>query len=178
MLDRRRTRTDFLDRVVRRLEWSDRVDVLTQDAAQLKPGQASSRDAVVARGFGPPEMTLGIAARWLAPGGVIVISEPPVELNRRDSPNDRSGRCRSHEIRRVALSQRSAGGGFPSHLTAAGGVAMFHVKHASHGARPEVAASMFHVKHEVSAKSTGSDDPHSTIGAVGPCNTGADFDSH
>jgi 16S rRNA (guanine527-N7)-methyltransferase len=79
MLDRRRTRTDFLDRIVRRLEWTGRVDVLTQDAARLEPGQAASRDAVVARGFGPPRTTLGIAVTWVKPGGVIVISEPPVE---------------------------------------------------------------------------------------------------
>jgi 16S rRNA (guanine527-N7)-methyltransferase len=93
MLDRRRTRTDFLDRVVRRLEWSGRVDVLTQDAAQLTPGQASSRDAVVARGFGPPQTTLGIAAGWVRSGGVIVISEPPVERGAQrqdaDAGNDR-----------------------------------------------------------------------------------------
>jgi 16S rRNA (guanine527-N7)-methyltransferase len=79
MLDRRRTRTDFLDRAVRRLEWTGRVEVLTQDAARLTPGQAASHDAVVARGFGPPQTTLGIAARWVRTGGYIVISEPPAD---------------------------------------------------------------------------------------------------
>ncbi|HSM67599.1 MAG TPA: hypothetical protein VK860_14945, partial [Ilumatobacteraceae bacterium] len=34
-------------------------------------------DAVVARGFGPPESTLALAARLARPGGRIVISEPP-----------------------------------------------------------------------------------------------------
>ena len=77
MLDRRRTRTDFLSRVVRRLEWSDRVDVLTQDADQPAPSQQGAFDAAVARGFGPPDLTLRIAARWVRPGGLIVISEPP-----------------------------------------------------------------------------------------------------
>ena len=47
-------RTDFLARVVRRLEWTDRVDVLTQDADQTRTAQRASFDAVVARGFGPP----------------------------------------------------------------------------------------------------------------------------
>ena len=89
MVDRRRTRTDFLDRVVRRLEWTGRVDVLTQDAARLAPGQGESRDAVVARGFGPPQTTLRIAVRWVKPGGVIVISEPPVEVTSRDHVTDR-----------------------------------------------------------------------------------------
>ena len=34
-------------------------------------------DAVVARGFGPPEITLGLAVRLVRPAGRIVISEPP-----------------------------------------------------------------------------------------------------
>jgi 16S rRNA (guanine527-N7)-methyltransferase len=77
MLDRRRTRTDFLARVVRRLEWVDRVEVLTQDAATPGPDQRASFDAVVARGFGPPETTLRIASLWTRSAGLIVISEPP-----------------------------------------------------------------------------------------------------
>ena len=74
MLDRRRTRTDFLARMVRRLGWQDRVDVWTRDATDTT-GQEFA--AVVARGFGPPAHTLSTALRWVAPRGVVVISEPP-----------------------------------------------------------------------------------------------------
>lgn len=74
LLDRRRTRTDFLARMVARLGWSSRVSVWPRDATdRVEP----RFDAVVARGFGPPIDTLRIAASWLTPTGVVVISEPP-----------------------------------------------------------------------------------------------------
>jgi 16S rRNA (guanine527-N7)-methyltransferase len=77
LLDRRVTRTDFLARVVRRLRWTGRVDVVTQDAARPSAVQRAAFDAVVARGFGPPETTLRLAREWVRPGGLVVISEPP-----------------------------------------------------------------------------------------------------
>lgn len=75
LLDRRAKRTDFLERVVSRLGWQYRVSVVCQDVATFGP--AHSFDAVVARGFGPPEFTLSVAARLVRPGSPIVISEPP-----------------------------------------------------------------------------------------------------
>jgi 16S rRNA (guanine527-N7)-methyltransferase len=75
MLDRRAKRTDALERVVRRLGWGARVDVVCQDAANFEPDDQF--DAVVARGFGPPDFTLSCAVRLVRPGGTIVISEPP-----------------------------------------------------------------------------------------------------
>ena len=75
LLDRRAKRTDALERVVRRLRWSDRVSVVCQDVTTFEP--AMTFDAVVARGFGPPEFTLTEAARLVRPGQPIVISEPP-----------------------------------------------------------------------------------------------------
>lgn len=75
LLDRRMKRTDFLERIVRSLGWSDRVRVLTADAARV--AVETPFDAVVARGFGPPERTLRIAARFVVRGGLIVVSEPP-----------------------------------------------------------------------------------------------------
>ncbi len=75
MLDRRAKRTDALERVVRRLGWGDRVSVVCQDVAGFEP--IVLFDSIVARGFGPPEFTLETAARLVAPGGPIVISEPP-----------------------------------------------------------------------------------------------------
>jgi 16S rRNA (guanine527-N7)-methyltransferase len=75
LLDRRAKRTDALERVVRRLGWQDRVSVVCQDADVFGP--PASFDAVVARGFGPPAVTLSTAARLVRPGHAIVISEPP-----------------------------------------------------------------------------------------------------
>lgn len=75
LLDRRAKRTDFLERVVQRLGWSSRVAVACADATTFGP--AGSFDAVVARGFGPPEWTLSTAARLVRPGHPVVISEPP-----------------------------------------------------------------------------------------------------
>ncbi len=74
LLDRRRTRTDFLARMVRRLGWQDRVDVRTGDAQSVT---GSPFDAVVARGFGPPVHTLTTALGWVRQQGFVVISEPP-----------------------------------------------------------------------------------------------------
>ena len=74
LLDRRRTRTDFLARMVARLGWSDRVSVWPRDAAD---GATASFEAVTARGFGPPLETLGLAVPWLLRDGLVVISEPP-----------------------------------------------------------------------------------------------------
>jgi 16S rRNA (guanine527-N7)-methyltransferase len=75
LLDRRAKRTDALERVVRRLGWQDRIVVVCQDVDTFGP--AASFDAVVARGFGPPEFTLSAAARLVRSGHPIVISDPP-----------------------------------------------------------------------------------------------------
>jgi 16S rRNA (guanine527-N7)-methyltransferase len=74
LLDRRRTRTDFLARMVARLGWTERVQVRSNDATQ---GSEQRFSAVSARGFGPPLHTLTVAVAWLVPGGRAVISEPP-----------------------------------------------------------------------------------------------------
>lgn len=82
LVDRRRKRTDLLERLVRRLGVSDRVTVLAVDAEDLvrtRPGQA---DAVVSRGFGPPDVTIRIARALVRPGGLIVVSEPPGDIDR------------------------------------------------------------------------------------------------
>jgi 16S rRNA (guanine527-N7)-methyltransferase len=74
LLDRRASRTDHLRRLVGRLGFAGRVEVLTVDAAGAPPAIA---DAVVARGFGPPPSTLRAATPLLRPGGLVVVSEPP-----------------------------------------------------------------------------------------------------
>jgi 16S rRNA (guanine527-N7)-methyltransferase len=81
LLDRRAKRTDALERLVRRLGWQDRVTVACIDVTTFHPDDLF--DAVVARGFGPPEFTLTQAVRFVRDGGPIVISEPP-EANRWD----------------------------------------------------------------------------------------------
>jgi len=87
LLDRRAKRTDVLERVVRRLGWQDRVSVVCEDVDHFGP--PASFDAVVARGFGPPEFTLSSAARLVRPGHPIVISEPPEQDRWDDALLDR-----------------------------------------------------------------------------------------
>ena len=77
LIDRRTKRTDFLERVVSRLGWTERVEIIAADAERVAVEQPSRFDAVVARGFGPPVKTLELAVRLVRPGGTIVISEPP-----------------------------------------------------------------------------------------------------
>jgi 16S rRNA (guanine527-N7)-methyltransferase len=81
LLDRRAKRTDALERLVRRLGWQDRITVACTDVLTFVPDDQF--DAVVARGFGPPEFTLSQAVRFVREGGPIVISEPP-EVDRWD----------------------------------------------------------------------------------------------
>lgn len=77
LIDRRAKRTDFLERVVRRLGWNDRVAVTcadVDDVGRMRPG---ATDIVVARGFGPPDVTISVASRLVRAGGHVIISEPP-----------------------------------------------------------------------------------------------------
>lgn len=78
LVDRRARRTDELERSVRRLGVVDRCVVHCRDLTVIPPDWSQRFDAVVARGFGPPEPTLRLATQAVRPGGVVVISEPPV----------------------------------------------------------------------------------------------------
>lgn len=77
LLDRRTKRTDFLSRMVARLGLTERVDVVAADVDDAIRDGLGSFDAVIARGFGPPDSTVRTAVRCVVPSGVIVISEPP-----------------------------------------------------------------------------------------------------
>jgi 16S rRNA (guanine527-N7)-methyltransferase len=77
LLDRRTKRTDFLERMVRRLGWHERVTVVAADAARFVAEHPHRFDAAVARGFGPPEVTVRYGAGLVVPGGLVIISEPP-----------------------------------------------------------------------------------------------------
>ena len=80
LVDRRQKRTDFLARAVRRLG-HEHVAVREVDAAvvarDVEAGAEPPFDAVTARGFGPPDVTLRLARRLVWEGAAIVISEPP-----------------------------------------------------------------------------------------------------
>jgi 16S rRNA (guanine527-N7)-methyltransferase len=81
LLDRRQKRTDFLERMVRRLGWSERVRVVHGDAAVL--GQEAQHracyDAAVSRGFGPPEVTVRLSSPFVRVGGLVVLTDPPAD---------------------------------------------------------------------------------------------------
>jgi 16S rRNA (guanine527-N7)-methyltransferase len=77
MIDRRATRTDHLARLVRRLDLGARAQVVTADLSATPANLVGRFDAVTARGFGPPAVTLHAARPLLRAAGVIVVSEPP-----------------------------------------------------------------------------------------------------
>ena len=112
LVDRRATRMDELSRAVMSLGLIDRVMVITADVETLARDQsyAGQFDAVVSRGFGPPDVTLRAARPFLKNGGRFVVSEPPS----RDT-----NRWPESTLRETGFSQ-------PQHLQ---GIAMFHVEH-------------------------------------------------
>ena len=97
LVDRRQKCTDFLERTTAAFGWRDRVTVRCCDTTALII--AGERfDAVMARGFGPPELTLEVATQLVGPGGRIVISEPPD-----------GDRWSSDQLERLGLSHHRAG---------------------------------------------------------------------
>jgi 16S rRNA (guanine527-N7)-methyltransferase len=79
LLDRRQKRTDFLERIVRRLGWTDRVHVVHGDAGVLgqHPDHRGRYDAAVSRGFGPPEVTVRWSTPFVRVGGRVILTDPP-----------------------------------------------------------------------------------------------------
>jgi 16S rRNA (guanine527-N7)-methyltransferase len=79
LLDSSRRRTSFLARVVGDLGWADRVVVrraMAEEAAH-DPDFRAGFSAVTARSFGPPPLTAESAVGFLAPGGRLLVAEPP-----------------------------------------------------------------------------------------------------
>ena len=79
LLDSANRRTEFLSEAVHRLGWDDRIEVVRARAEEAgrDPGLRGSFDVVWARSFGSPPVTAECAAPLLAPGGLLVVSEPP-----------------------------------------------------------------------------------------------------
>ena len=107
LVDRRQGRVDQLTRAVRRLGWGDRVVVWCADMEDVATAHQGEFDVATSRGFGPPSITLRLAAACVRDGGTVVISEPP---------DDQPERWPDPPPPRIASSSRR------------GGVRVFHVK--------------------------------------------------
>ncbi|MDQ2727379.1 MAG: class I SAM-dependent methyltransferase [Actinomycetota bacterium] len=84
LLDGRDLRAAFLHDAVVRLGWANRVSVLASRAERAGRGPLRHRcPLVVARSFGPPAVTAECAAPFLAPGGHLVVTDPPGGDDRR-----------------------------------------------------------------------------------------------
>jgi 16S rRNA (guanine527-N7)-methyltransferase len=81
LVDRGDRRTAFLQDAARQLGLQDRVQVLTADAGRVghEAEHRGRYDLVTARSFGPPHELAECAAALLAPEGVLLVSEPPVQ---------------------------------------------------------------------------------------------------
>ena len=112
LVDRREKRTDALLRAVRALSIEERTEVVCADVESLVAMPAWQRrfDAAVSRGFGPPTFTLTMAAKLVHSGGVVVISEPPIEVPSRWS---------DEALQAAGVSRRERHGA----------VSLFHVEH-------------------------------------------------
>jgi 16S rRNA (guanine527-N7)-methyltransferase len=83
LVERRATRADLLRRAVAALDASDRVTVVADDARVVAERSPGTFDAVTARSFAAPPITVKWAGILLRPGGVLVVSEPPDDDPRR-----------------------------------------------------------------------------------------------
>jgi 16S rRNA (guanine527-N7)-methyltransferase len=79
LVERRHTRADLLRRAVLSLQMSERVTVLAEDVRVLIRTAPATFDVVTARSFAAPEITARCAAALLRPGGLLIVSEPPVD---------------------------------------------------------------------------------------------------
>ena len=78
LVDRRGKRVDLLVRLIGRLNLGERIRAVEADVADLPrrfPGQ--QWPVATSRGFGSPEYTARHASRIVAPGGLLLVSEPP-----------------------------------------------------------------------------------------------------
>jgi 16S rRNA (guanine527-N7)-methyltransferase len=89
LLDGRAGRITLLTELAESLDWGYRLQIVGDRAERF--GQlAGSREAyqfVVARGFARPAATAECGAPLLAPGGTLIVSEPPDATSRPDRWN-------------------------------------------------------------------------------------------
>lgn len=73
-------RATFLAYAVASLALADRITVVTERAevAAHDPALREAVDVVVSRSFGPPAVTAECGGPFLARGGLLIVSEPPV----------------------------------------------------------------------------------------------------
>jgi len=79
LVEAQERRAKFLQAEVERLGLTERAVVRHGRAEEIasEDGVAGGFELATARGFGPPATTAEIGARFLAVGGVLVVSEPP-----------------------------------------------------------------------------------------------------
>jgi len=79
LLEVRARRVDFLVEAVAALGIAGRVGVVAGRAEEVArlPAHRHRYDVVTARSFGPPAVTAECGAPLLAPGGVLLVAEPP-----------------------------------------------------------------------------------------------------
>jgi 16S rRNA (guanine527-N7)-methyltransferase len=82
LLEANRRRAEFLRRAVERCDIAARVRVVHQRAELCgrDPLYRGLFSGVVARSFGPPAVVAECAAPFLVPGGWLIVSEPPAEV--------------------------------------------------------------------------------------------------
>ncbi len=90
LTDRRERRGDLLRLACARLGLQDRVTVFIGDVTRLAKDAAAvgAFDVVTARAFGDPLWTLRCARPFLAPTGVVIVSEAPEASRRTRWPSD------------------------------------------------------------------------------------------
>lgn len=79
LVERRATRADLLRRAVAALGVGERVAVFTGDVAHVARTAPHAADVVTARSFAAPPITAKWAGELLRSGGLLVVSEPPVD---------------------------------------------------------------------------------------------------
>ncbi|MEI8238357.1 MAG: RsmG family class I SAM-dependent methyltransferase [Actinomycetota bacterium] len=79
LVERRATRADLLSRAVASLALEQHVSVFVGDVRDFAETSASQADVVTARSFAAPQITAKWAGVLLASGGVLIVSEPPVD---------------------------------------------------------------------------------------------------
>lgn len=108
LIDASQKRCSFLVWAVAELDLADRVEVWCGRAEEIGRQERArlSFDAVVARGFGPPAVTLECATPLVVDGGRVIVSEPPVARQWPPAPLAEMGLTQVESERGVAVFER------------------------------------------------------------------------